>query len=67
VWVAVRFSLGDGRPRAIFEVHPPNLSLADTDTLESTAQQLAVIFSSLLFAFQLLFRLVAVDLGRAAR
>ncbi len=54
--------LGDGRPRAIFEVHPPNLSLADADTLESTAQQLAVVFNSLPFAFQLLFRLVAVDL-----
>ena len=54
--------LGDGRPRAIFEVHPPNLALADADTLESTAQQLAVVFNSLPFAFQLLFRLVAVDL-----
>jgi len=63
--------LGDGRPRAIFEVHPPNLSLADADTLESTAQQLAVVFSSLPFAIQLLFRFVAVDLedhaGQAER
>jgi len=49
--------LGDGRPRAIFEVHPPNLSLADADTLESTAQQLASSSNSLPFAFQLLFRL----------
>jgi hypothetical protein len=54
--------LGDGRPRAIFEVHPPNLALADPDTLESTAQQLAVVFNSLPFAIQLLFRFVAVDL-----
>ena len=46
--------LGDGRPRAIFEVHPPNLSLADADMLESTAQQLAVVFNSLPFAFQML-------------
>jgi len=49
-------------PRAIFEVHPPNLSLADADTLESTAQQLAVVFNSLPFPIQLIFRFVAVDL-----
>jgi hypothetical protein len=59
--------LGDGRPRAIFELHPPNLSLADDDTLEVVAQQLAGVFNSLRFATQLLFRLVAVDLdGHAA-
>ena len=59
--------LGDGRPRAIFELHPPNLSLADDDTLESAAQQLAAVFNSLAFPIQLLFRLVAVDLdGHAA-
>ena len=59
--------LGDGRPRAIFELHPPNLSLADDDTLEAVAQQLAGVFNSLAFPIQLLFRLVAVDLdGHAA-
>src|ERR671939_780937 len=55
--------LGDGRPRAIFELHPPNLSLADDDTLEAVAQQLAAVLNSLAFPIQLLFRLVAVDLG----
>jgi hypothetical protein len=54
--------LADRRPRAIFELHPPNLSLSDDDLLESTAQQLAGVLSSLPFPFQLLFRFVAVDL-----
>src|SRR5918912_2491704 len=54
--------LGDGRPRAIFELYPPNLSLADDELLETTAQQLAVVFNSLSFPTMLLFRLVAVDL-----
>jgi hypothetical protein len=54
--------LADGRPRAIFEVHPPNLSLADDDALEAAAQQLAIVFNGLPFPTQLLFRFVAVDL-----
>ncbi len=58
--------LGDGRRRAIFGLHPPNLSLADDATLESTAQQLAGVFSSLPFATQLLFRFVAIDLNSHA-
>ena len=39
--------LGDGQPRAIFELFPPNLSLADDEALEATAQQLAVVFNAL--------------------
>lgn len=59
--------LGDGRPRAVFELHPPNLSLADDDTVEAVAQQLAGVLGSLRFAIQLLFRFVAIDLdGHAA-
>jgi hypothetical protein len=58
--------LADGRPRAIFELHPPNLALADDETLEATAQQLAVVFSNLPFLSMLLFRFVAVDLEQHA-
>jgi hypothetical protein len=58
--------LADGRPRAIFEVYPPNLSLADSDALVGAAQRLAVVFNSLSFPTQLLFRFVAVDLERHA-
>ena len=54
--------LADGRPRAIFELCPPNLSLADDETLEITARHLAVVFDSLSFPTMLLFRFVAVDL-----
>ena len=50
--------LGDGQPRAIFEVFPPNLSLADDDALEAPAQQLAVVLNALAFPTQLLFRFV---------
>jgi hypothetical protein len=58
--------LGDGQPRAIFEVFPPNLSLADDDALEASAQQLAVVLNALRFPTQLLFRFVAVDLEQLA-
>jgi hypothetical protein len=58
--------LADGRPRAIFEVHPPNLALAADEALETTAQQLAVVFSNLPFLTMLLFRFVAVDLEQHA-
>jgi hypothetical protein len=58
--------LGDGRPRAIFEVYPPNLSLADDDAIEGAAQQLAVVLNALGFPIQLLFRFVAVDLEQLA-
>jgi len=54
--------LADGRPRAIFELYPPNLSLADDELLETTARHLAVVFDSLSFPTMLLFRFVAVDL-----
>ena len=58
--------LGDGQLRAIFEVFPPNLSLADDDALEAAAQQLAVVLNALAFPTQLLFRFVAVDLESLA-
>ena len=58
--------LADGRPRAIFELYPPNLSLADDQQLETAAQQLAVVLGGLAFPIQLLFRLVAVDLEEHA-
>jgi hypothetical protein len=58
--------LGDGQPRAIFEVYPPNLSLADDDALEAAAQQLAIVLNALGFPIQLLFRFVAVDLEQLA-
>jgi hypothetical protein len=58
--------LGDGQPRAIFEVFPPNLSLANEDALEAAAQQLAVVLNALAFPSQLLFRFVAVDLEQLA-
>jgi hypothetical protein len=58
--------LADGRPRALFELYPPNLSLADDEALERTAQQLAVVFNSLSFPMLLLFRFVAVDLEEHA-
>ena len=58
--------LADGRPRAIFELYPPNLALADDEALETTAQQLAVVFTNLHFPTMLLFRLVAVDLEQHA-
>jgi hypothetical protein len=58
--------LGNGQPRAIFEVFPPNLSLADDDALESAAQQLAIVLNALGFPIQLLFRFVAVDLEQLA-
>jgi hypothetical protein len=58
--------LADGRGRAIFELYPPNLALADDDALEATAQQLAVVFSNLRFPTMLLFRFVAVDLEEHA-
>jgi hypothetical protein len=58
--------LGDGQPRAIFEVYPPNLSLAEDDALEAGAHQLAIVLNALKFPIQLLFRCVSVDLERLA-
>jgi hypothetical protein len=58
--------LGDGQPRAMFEVYPPNLSLADDEALEAAAQQLAIVLNAPGVPIQLLFRFVAVDLEQLA-
>jgi len=59
--------LDDGRSRAIFEIQLPDLSLVDDDTLEVATARLGVFLHALEFPFQLLFRLVRVDLEEDAR
>ena len=58
--------LQDGRPRAIFELHLPDLGLVDDDTLEVVAGELALLLHTLEFPFQLVFELVPVDLEHDA-
>jgi hypothetical protein len=59
--------LADGRPRAIFEVFPVDLSLADDDTLEVHTARLAAFLHGLSFPIQVLLRLVRADLEAHAR
>ena len=53
--------LADGRPRAIFEVFPPDTSLAD-EALEAHTARLAAFLHGLTFPIQILLRPVPADL-----
>ncbi len=59
--------LADGRPRAIFEVFPDDVALADDETLEGQTGRLAGFLHGLSFPLQILLRLVPVDLEEHAR
>ncbi len=59
--------LDDGRPRAIFEVFPDDLTLAGDDVLERATGQLTSFLLGLEFPTQLVFQLVPADLEEDAR
>jgi len=59
--------LDDGRPRAIFEVFPDDLTLAGDEWLERATAQLTSFLLGLEFPTQLVFQLVPADLEEDAR
>src|SRR5919206_263760 len=59
--------LADGRPRAIFEVFPGDLALADDEALEAHTARLAAFLHGLTFPIQVLLCLVPADLEAHAR
>ena len=59
--------LADGRPRAIFEAFPGDVTLADDDALEAQTARLAAFLHGLTFPVQVLLCLVPPDLEEHAR
>ncbi len=59
--------LDDGRPRAIFEVFPDDLTLAGDEWLERATAQLTSFLLALEFPTQLVFQLVPANLEEDAR
>jgi hypothetical protein len=59
--------LADGQPRAIFEVFPGDVTLADDEELEAHTARLAALLHGLTFPIQVLLCLIPPDLEAHAR